>query len=106
MGKECVVEEIFVSVKEGSFASGKEVRDIFWPSNMYILSIKRPEDEKADMSVHGSRILCTGDILHVRYTTYDIQATHKEIDEVLGNQDYSQTIDLHEIFDGFAKKHN
>ncbi len=104
MGKECVAEEIFITVKQDSFASGKQVRDIFWPSNMYILSIKRPDDEKADMSVQGFRILCTDDILHVRYTTYDTEATHKEIDEILGKQDYHQTVGVPEISAEFTAK--
>ena len=81
-----IVVEKNVVVKAGSFAVGKQIRDIFWPRNLFVLSLKRPtEREKTDE--HGSKEIGVGDILHIRYSTSDELITESELASIVGEQD-------------------
>jgi len=91
-GKERQVYDTFVKVKTSSFAVGKQIRDILWPSNLFVLSVKRA-DMDAEVDVHGGKQLKAGDILHVRYSTYDEPATKEELISIVGSQDYDEHID-------------
>lgn len=70
------VERAFV-IEKNSFAVGKEIRDIFWPHNLKVLSV-----EKADPS-SLSHFLSAGDIIKVYYTTFDEEKTLKELSAVI-----------------------
>ncbi|MBQ7385003.1 MAG: chloride channel protein [Ruminococcus sp.] len=91
-GKECKVYDTFVEVELNSFAVGKQIRDILWPSNLFVLSVKR-EDSDAEVDVHGGKQLKSGDILHIRYSTYDEPATKEELLSIVGSQDFDEHID-------------
>jgi H+/Cl- antiporter ClcA len=84
------VYDTFVTVKKGSFAVGKQMRDILWPANLFILSLQRNETINAEVDEHGGKAIKVGDILHVRYSTYDEPATKKEIVSIVGEQDYNE----------------
>ena len=91
-GKERKVYDTFVKTKKNSFAVGKQIRDIMWPSNLFVLSVKKA-DRDAEVDVHGGKQLQAGDILHVRYSTYDETETKKELSAIVGAQDYEENID-------------
>ena len=86
--KEASVYGSFVTVKEGAFAAGKMVRDILWPCDLLILSIKRESDGTTHTTDLSETVVKAGDLLYVRYPTYDINATHKELSALIGEQEY------------------
>ena len=38
--QEHIVIDAYLTVQNGSFAVGKQIRDIFWPRNLFVLSLK------------------------------------------------------------------
>ncbi len=85
-GKTRHVRESFVTVQAGSFAVGKQIRDILWPANMFVLSVAHPSDvAKADGL--GGKVLRIGDVLHIRYSTYDEERTEDELFDIIGRQE-------------------
>ena len=82
-----ILVDACVTVQENSFAVGKQIRDIFWPNNLFVLSLKR-SDQRPHIDEHGEKNLYPGDILHVRYSTYDTQKTHEELLTIVGEQNY------------------
>ncbi len=72
-----------VTVQAGSFAVGREIRDILWPNGLFVLSVKRAGAAEP----HGG--LCAGDVLHVRYATCD-DAERKELLALVGEQEYEE----------------
>ncbi len=89
-GKEIKVIDTFLTVKEGAFAEGKQIRDIFWPANLFVLSVKKDESRRAEVDEHGGREITSGDVLHVRYSTYDDETTKSELVAIVGEQDYKE----------------
>lgn len=83
--------DAFVTVQPKSFAIGKQIRDIFWPANLFVLSVKRGPDSRAEVDEHGEKILLQGDILHVRYATFDEEQTKEELTAIVGDQLYEET---------------
>ena len=83
------VFDTFVTVKENAFAIGKQIRDIFWPPNLFVLSIKHAS-KNAEVDEHGGKDIREGDILHVRYSTHDEKQTKEELEAIVGEQDYSE----------------
>lgn len=84
------VFDTFVTVKENSFAVGKQIRDIFWPSNLFVLSIKHPSSD-AEVDERGGKDIREGDVLHVRYSTHDERQTKEELEAIVGEQDYFES---------------
>ncbi len=78
-GQKRVIEETTVIIQPGSFADGKEIRDIFWPDGLFLLSV----DTKR---ARGNRELQAGNHLRVRYATYHIDRMWKELDDIVGPQ--------------------
>lgn len=89
--KEMTVIDTFVTVKAGAFAVGKQIRDIFWPANLFVLSVKRREKQDAQVDEHGGKAIREGDILHVRYSTYDEEQTRTELIAIVGEQEYAES---------------
>ena len=79
------VVEKDVVVMAGSFAVGKQIRDIFWPRNLFVLSLKHPDSE-AKVDEHGSKAIGAGDVLHIRYSTADELLTESELAAIVGEQ--------------------
>ena len=91
-GKEPKVIDTFVTVEEDSFAVGKQIRDIFWPANLFVLSCTHKEASEAEIDQHGGNALHAGDTLHVRYATYNEQATREELISIVGEQNYDEKV--------------
>lgn len=91
-GKEPKVIDAFVTVKEGSFAVGKQIRDILWPANLFVLSLKHSEAKGAEVDEHGSSAIRAGDTLHVRYSTYNDRRTRTELSAIVGEQEYEESL--------------
>ena len=85
-GKEISVIDTFVTVKEDAFAIGKQIRDIFWPTNLFVLSLQHDPNHNAEVDEHGGKAIREGDILHVRFSTYDESATMEELMAIVGEQ--------------------
>ena len=85
-GAMSVVIDTFVTVQPESFAIGKQIRDIFWPHNLFVLSLKHGPKRGAEVDEHGGKEIREGDILHVRYSTFDEEATEQELVAIVGEQ--------------------
>ncbi len=84
--KEFKVVNKYVTVQAGSFASGKQIRDIFWPANLFVLSVKKAKNQNTEVDEHGGKELHVGDVLHVQYSTADERETSKELEAIVGKQ--------------------
>ena len=82
-----VIASTNVTVMHGSFAIGKQIRDIFWPANLFVLSVKKAKDEDEEVDEHGGKELRAGDILHVQYSTLDEKTTLYELEGIVGKQE-------------------
>ena len=78
-GKKLVTVNATFEVQAHAFVIGKEIRDILWPPHCAVISVKK--------YVIGSSILCEGDVLQIRYQTYDPQETYEIMEALLGKQD-------------------
>ena len=85
-GKEPVTVDTTVTVGADTFAVGKQVRDIFWPANLFVLAVRRDTENKEEMDERGDKTLRVGDTLHVRYETYDPDETKRELYAIVGTQ--------------------
>jgi H+/Cl- antiporter ClcA len=79
------IVELAVTIKDDAFAIGKQIRDIFWPRGLKVLSVHREQDEN-ETDEYAESTLNKGDILHVRYSTTDNIATLEELYAIVGNQ--------------------
>lgn len=91
-GKEFKVVNTKVTIQAGSFASGKQIRDIFWPANLFVLSVTKAKTNSEEVDEHGGKELRAGDILHVQYSTLDEEATAKELEAIVGVRQKSKII--------------
>ncbi len=82
--KERKTREIEVEVKEGAFAVGKEVRDIFWPNGAFVLSVNHTISPQTKKHSFGAGAISEGDKLHIRYTTCDEQTLLSELNAIVG----------------------
>ena len=89
--KTAKVIDTFVTVQPKSFAIGKQIRDTFWPANLFVLSVQHDQSHRAQVDEHGEKILLSGDILHVRYSTFDEAQTKTELIAIVGEQAYAET---------------
>ena len=79
-GKTSKYVEYSVTVNKNSFAEGKELKDIFWPHKLFVLSVTHPEG-----GVRHSGYLQEGDILRVGCNTYDEERTKEELLAIVGD---------------------
>ena len=86
-GKQEVIIDTFVTVKPNSFVVNKAIRDILWPNNLFVLSIKHA-DSTPRVDEHGEALIKVGDMLHVRYSTFDKNRSKYELLNLVGEQDY------------------
>lgn len=73
-GKALTESEKTFRVEPGSFAVGKEIRDIFWPDGVRVLSVKKAESGQL---LHG------GDELLVRIASFDPEKTERELGHIV-----------------------
>jgi hypothetical protein len=78
-GKQLITVGATFEVKAKSFVIGKEIRDILWPPHCAVISVKK--------HIIGSSIICEGDVLQIRYQTYDPEETYEIMESLLGKQD-------------------
>ena len=90
--KTAKVIDAYITIDKGAFAIGKQIRDIFWPANLFVLSVKHDETRPAEVDEHGGKALREGDILHVRYSTYDEDATREELIAIVGERPFKATL--------------
>ena len=86
-GKTATVVTKHLTIMAGSFASGKQIRDIFWPANLFVLSVKKAKSSSEEVDEHGGKELKAGDILHVQYSTFDEYETQGELESIVGKQE-------------------
>lgn len=85
------VIDAHVTIKKGSFAEFMHVKDILWPANFFLLSIIPSKSRYAQIDQQGNGTLHEGDVLHIRYATFDEEVTKKELMAIVGEQDYKET---------------
>ncbi len=83
-GKTRKTVDVQLVARPGSFAIGKEPRDILWPAFCHVLSVREGEEDEKD-SYEGGAIK-ENDILRLNFTTYDPEATAAELCAILGDQ--------------------
>ncbi len=91
-GKHAEAYDAHLVLQEGSFAIGKQIRDLLWPSGLVVLSFKREKKTKTVVDAYGEKVLHPGDELHVRYSTYDHAETLREIEAIVGKQDGTEKV--------------
>ena len=79
-GKIPLVVETPLTVKAHSFAIGKEIRDVLWPNSCVVISFEHSKNN------NGISCIGEGDIITVRYSTYNPTATIKELEDLVGAQ--------------------
>lgn len=97
-GKERHVVDVTVEAMPGSFAVGKEPRDILWPHTCTVLSV-RPSD--SDRHFYTGGAIREGDVLRLNFSTYHPERTASELCAILGEQEiYDADVIHHEILPG------
>ena len=91
-----LVIDTHITIQKGSFAEFRHVKDIIWPSNFFLLSIIPSKSRRALIDQEGSMTLHEGDVLHIRYATFDEEHTKKELVSIVGEQDYDETETMNE----------
>lgn len=88
--KEPKKAEISLEVKPDAFVAGKTVRDVLWPANTIVLSVTRAEHAESQngerLTKDGDKELRAGDILKLRFQTYDEETTKSGLIALLGEQ--------------------
>lgn len=80
-----------VTIKKGSFAVYRHAKDILWPANFFLLSITEGKSRLTKVDQQGDKLFHEGDVLHIRYATFDEEHTKKELIAIVGEQDFDQT---------------
>ncbi len=78
LGKTPHTVDVHMTVQKDSFVVGKEIRDILWPPSCVVLSVKKAEDDGIGMGA--------GDVLHLKFTTFDIDETKALLVALIGDQ--------------------
>ena len=66
-----------LTVKEDSFILGKALRDILWPHDCVVVSVERAQASSCEE-------MLLGDVITLRYKTFDPDATEKELSSLVG----------------------
>ena len=88
---ERMVIDTHITIKKGSFAEYMHAKDILWPANFFLLSIIPSKSRHAQIDQQGEKTFHEGDVLHIRYATFDEAHTKKELISIVGEQDYDET---------------
>lgn len=79
--KTTIQEELTLTISTGAFAVGKEVRDIFWPHGVRVLSVTHTDPK--------SPLLRAGDQLLLRCNTPNPEKTREELSAILGESSFA-----------------
>ena len=86
-GKRPFDVEAPLTVSLNAFVIGKELRDVLWPNSCVVVAFKRARPSK------NHSVISAGDMITVRYVTYDPATTAMEIRDLVGEQsDYVNEI--------------
>ncbi len=80
-----------IMIKKGCFAEYRHAKDIIWPANFFLLSIIPSKSRYAQVDGQGAKTFHEGDILHIRYATFDEEHTKAELTAIVGEQNYDET---------------
>lgn len=80
-----------IVIKKGSFAEYRHARDILWPANFFLLSITPSKSRQSFVDAQGAKVFHDGDVLHIRYATFDEAQTKADLIAIVGEQDYNET---------------
>ncbi|MBR6552786.1 MAG: chloride channel protein, partial [Clostridia bacterium] len=83
--------DTYVTIKKGSFAENMHSKDILWPANFFLLSISKNKSSIEQVDQQGEIVFSEGDILHVRYATFDEEQTKEELNSIVGEQNYDES---------------
>ncbi|MBO7187561.1 MAG: hypothetical protein J6V68_04110 [Clostridia bacterium] len=83
-----------IVIKKGSFAEHKHVKDILWPSNFFLLSIIPSKSHYTEVDQQCSKIFHEGDVLNIRYATFDEHRNKEKLVAIVGEQDYDESLNL------------
>ncbi len=86
-GKTPLVYNEFLTVQSGSFVDGKQVRDVLWPANLLILSVSHSMKPRTEAGQIEDIVICSGDILHVRYSAFDKEEIKAQLGAIVGEQE-------------------
>ena len=89
-GREIVTIDAYVTVTEGAFVIGKEIRDILWPPSCVIVSVNN--------AISASRIgsgMAVGDVLHIHCQSTHPSVTARDIEALVGKQNFDITKGSH-----------
>lgn len=78
--KKALDVEAPLTVNKNSFVIGKELRDILWPNSCVVVAFKRAQISKNSASISE------GDVITVRFVTYNPEETVKELKHLVGEQ--------------------
>lgn len=85
------VMDVTVQALPGSFAIGKEPRDILWPPSCTLLSVK---GASADKHFYTGGAIKENDVLRLNFITYDLARTATLLCDLLGEQEiYGEALD-------------
>ena len=85
-----VFKETTMVVQSNSFAIGKTIRDIFWPTDCQVLSLIYNTKQAAIKD--GEKHIHEGDLVKLRYARYldDKDETLATLKSILGNQEINE----------------
>ncbi len=79
-GKEASIFVVPLEVKKNTFVVGKELRDVLWPNSCVVVSFEHADKNR------GMTAIFEGDVITVRYKTYNPSETLKEFEALVGKQ--------------------
>ena len=91
MNKLPVIIDTHVTVKNGSFAQGQEIRELLLPPTLTVLSV---DSTKSDAPRHTGA-LHEGDVLHIHYQTYRANDTMEILSHIFGEQKTDKKTKMH-----------
>lgn len=102
-GKDLHVLDVTVQAMPGSFAIGKEPRDILWPPFCTVLSVKKESEEK---HFYTGGPIRENDVLRLNFRTYDLDRTAEELCALLGEQEiYDDDVISHDTYENTVPEH-
>ena len=79
-GRRVCAIDVDLTVKEGSFVVGKEIRDILWPPSCVVVSVSNSPEARTHGGLHS------GDVLHIHYRTAHPEYTREKLEDLVGKQ--------------------
>ncbi len=79
--------EVILTVQANSFAVGKQIRDILWPSNCFVLSLQHNPENGFHVDGHGGKEIFEGDVLHIRFLCDSSRSAQDELIAIVGEQE-------------------